>query len=314
MKQLFFSNTSPWFKLSLLIFIALACLSICILFGTILSIFIFDIGLNEIPTFLENINNPENVSIIKYFQIVQSFGLFIIPPIIMAIIINKNPVHYLRVNTRSDITIFIIAGITTIMTMPIINVLLELNSKMVLPEFLSNVENWMIEKEEAAENITRMFITADNTRQLIYNLFIVAVLPAIGEELIFRGVIQRLFIEGVKNIHWGVFITAIFFSWFHFQFYGFLPRLALGIFLGYLFVWSKNIWVPIFAHFINNGVMVTAYYYLDEKIITEKIEEAGTNLETLWYLIASIIIVGGLMVLFKRMTANSAYNKYEEHS
>ena len=88
-----------------------------------------------------------------------------------------------------------------------------------------------------------------------------AILPAIGEELLFRGVFQRLLTEWTRNIHWGIILAALLFSFFHFEFYGFLPRFLLGVFFGYLFVWTSSIWVPILAHFTNNFIIVVYSFY-----------------------------------------------------
>jgi len=100
----------------------------------------------------------------------------------------------------------------------------------------------------------------DSFGSFLLNMLMVAVIPAVGEELLFRGVIQKLLQKLVNNAHLAIIITAILFSAMHFQFYGFLPRWIMGIILGYLFYWSGNIWYPIIAHFLNNGFQVLMVY------------------------------------------------------
>ncbi|GAF80710.1 unnamed protein product, partial [marine sediment metagenome] len=155
--------------------------------------------------------------------------------------------------------------------------------------------------EENAREITEAFLQISGTRELLVNLFMIAILPAVGEELLFRGVFQRIFIEWTKNIHIGIFLAAFFFSTLHFQFYGFFPRLMLGIFFGYLLVWSNTIWLPVLAHFVNNGAAVIFYYLFHNKIINDDIETIGTNLESLTYVIISTLLVSLLIfVLYKK--------------
>jgi len=303
MKQGFLASASPLTKLIFLFIIAFACFGIIFIIGTIVGLVLFDINIFELSAVLEDLYNPNNVSILKYFQILQTIGLFVIPPFILAYFINRNPKSYLNFNKKSSLEIYIIAGLAMLLALPLINFFADINSKMNLPESLSGIENWMRDKEVTAEELTKIFVHAENFSGFVLNLFMIAILPAIGEELIFRGVIQKLFSESFNNVHWGVIIASILFSAFHLQFFGFIPRMLLGVFLGYLFVWSKNIWIPIFAHFVNNGAAVTAYYFLDEETVTKNLEEVGATNETAIYTIVSVIVVGFLIYLFRKKVA-----------
>ena len=128
----------------------------------------------------------------------------------------------------------------------------------------------------------------------------IAILPALGEELMFRGVIQRILTNWTKNYHWGIWITAFLFSAMHMQFYGFLPRMALGAMFGYLLVWTGTMWVPILAHFVNNAMGVLGYYFIGKGVISKDVEEWGTGTEQLPLAIFSIAIVGFLLFLIYR--------------
>lgn len=143
-----------------------------------------------------------------------------------------------------------------IVSSPLVDALNTWNQSLNLPEFLHSVEQWMVDKEKQAEVLTSQMLNINSWGGLLMNLLVIALLAGIGEELLFRGVLQKIMIGWTKNIHWGVWITAIIFSAIHLQFFGFIPRLALGALLGYLFVWSKNLWVPILAHTINNAFVV----------------------------------------------------------
>ncbi len=302
MKQGFLASSTPISKLLFLFVIVFACFGITFLLGTILGVILFNINISELSSVLDNVYNPQNIAILKYFQILQTIGLFVIPPFVIAFLINRNPKTYLNFDKKSSLEIFVIAGFAMLLALPVINFLAEINSKMNLPEYLSGIENWMRDKEATAEELTKLFVYADSFPGYLLNLFMIAVLPAIGEELIFRGVIQRLLSEAFNNVHWGIIVASFIFSAFHLQFYGFIPRMLLGVFLGYLLVWSKNIWIPIFAHFINNGAAVTAYYLLDEDTVAKNLEEVGTTNETIIFTIISALIVSGLIYFFKKKT------------
>jgi hypothetical protein len=119
----------------------------------------------------------------------------------------------------------------------------------------------MRSKEDEAAELTRLLIPSSNAGVLFLNLFIVAALPAISEELFFRGVLQRIFYGFFKSPHISIWTAAVLFSALHLQFYGFIPRLILGLSFGYLYYWGRTLWLPVIAHFVNNGIAVTAEYF-----------------------------------------------------
>ena len=129
-------------------------------------------------------------------------------------------------------------------------------------------------------------------------LVAVAIVPAIGEELLFRGLIQKYFRQIFGNPHAAIWVTAILFSAFHLQFYGFLPRMLLGAFFGYLFYFSRNLGYAIIAHFINNGFTVTLLYLYQAGIISYDIE-SDESVPLISIAIFSMIGII-LFVLFKK--------------
>jgi membrane protease YdiL (CAAX protease family) len=118
----------------------------------------------------------------------------------------------------------------------------------------------MLAMEEQAAETTKYLLTMDSIGEFIFTLFIVAVTPAVGEEFVFRGVLQPIFERLFKNGHAAVWVSAILFSAIHLQMQGFLPRMLLGAFLGYFFLYTRNLWLPMIAHFIFNGSQVVAQF------------------------------------------------------
>ena len=129
-----------------------------------------------------------------------------------------------------------------------------------LPDWLAGFEDWSRRKEEQLRELTKFLTQFDSFGRMLIGLLVIAVIPAVGEELFFRGVIQSILLRWTKNAHWAVWITGFLFSFIHFQLDGFVPRMLLGVVFGYLYVWSGNIWYPIWAHFVNNGVTVVGVY------------------------------------------------------
>ena len=125
-------------------------------------------------------------------------------------------------------------------------------------------ERWARAREDAAAEMTEILTTLTSSGELLIAILVIAILPAIGEEIVFRGLIQNELFRGTRNLHLSIWIAAVLFSAIHFQFYGFVPRLLLGALFGYLYYWSGNLWLAIFAHFINNAASVVAMYYYQQ--------------------------------------------------
>jgi membrane protease YdiL (CAAX protease family) len=238
---------------------------------------------------------------LKYFQIVQSIGLFVIPPFIFGKFFSGNSAHYLRLDVSPNSFRLLWLLVIMITAIPVINLLASLNSMIRFPEFMSGVQNYIDEASKSYQTTTEAFMKVSTFWGLGMNLLIVAVIPAIGEELFFRGILQRIFVNWTRNIHWGILIPAFIFSAFHLEFYGFFPRWLLGIMFGYFLVWSGSIWVPIFAHFVNNSLAVIAYYLVNKGILNDKTIDIGSNSDILPYTIICGIVSGfGIYWLYRK--------------
>ena len=177
---------------------------------------------------------------------------------------------------------------------PFLSWIIEWNATMVLPNFMSEIEHWMRASEQRAERLIKAMLTFNGVGSLVYVLIIVAIVPAIGEELLFRAVLQKIFINWTKNAHIGIWISAILFSAIHLQFFGFFPRLLLGLLLGYIFYWTNSLWLPIWGHFINNSAVVISVYLYPETLNQTGIpfgEESTNLLYALVSLVVSAIVV-----------------------
>lgn len=283
-----FRGMHPLSQFIFSLFVMVVSVLVFMLISIIIAIPFF--GMTEIMNSVgtNSMQTAEGLNFLKYAQVVQSIGLFIVPPFILAWLFYGNIGEYLMVNRSSSFNNYLYTALSILLLIPFINFTGEINSKLTLPPSLSGIEDWMRTMEEAAKVLTEKFLKVDSLPALWFNIFMVALLPAIGEELLFRGIIQRIFVNWTKNYHWGIWLAAIIFSGFHMQFYGFLPRMLLGAMFGYLLIWTGSMWVPILAHFINNTMGVIGYYLMDKTIISRDIEQWGTGSEQWPLLLFSI--------------------------
>ncbi len=295
-----FRGMKPFSQLMFSAFVIIVCFLAFLVLSLVIAIPLFGLdSMMSIPT-LNDLNNPQSINLLKYFQVVQSIGLFVVPPFILGLLFLGNAINYLHLNKTVAFSSFLLVILLVLSASPFINFLGEINSQMHFPDWLSGVENWMKVSEEKADLLTEAFLNVNTIGGLLFNLFMIAFLPAIGEELLFRGVIQRIFTHMTKNHHWGIWISAILFSSLHMQFFGFIPRMLLGVLFGYLLVWSGTMWLPITAHFINNGAAVIAWYMVNKNLISHKIETIGTTSDSYTWVVLSLILIAVLMWIIKR--------------
>ena len=213
-----------------------------------------------------------SIEIIKLLQLFISTGMFIVPAVFFARLESKNWTDYLKLRSF-PIVLLLIAVLIMLSSGPMLELSSELNKSMKLPGFLKDLEQWMQNKELQMAIMTKQLLKMNSIGVLLFNLIMLAVIPAIGEELIFRGCLQKIFARWSGNKHIAIWVTAIIFSAIHVQFYGFLPRMLLGALFGYLLIWSGTVWIPILAHFMNNAVaVVTAYVYQRQGISLDKLD------------------------------------------
>lgn len=281
----------PAAKLILLIILALVGLFIVMIAGLLIAIPFFGQDITGIILQGEGLDLGENLNFSRYFQTLSHIGLFVVPSVVFAILVGRRPFLYLKAASKPFWVSLGISVLIMIAALPLVNFLMEINLKLSLPAWMSGLEEWMRLAEENAEVVTRMFLEVSSYKALLFNIFMIAVIPAIGEEFIFRGIVLRLFRQWTGSAHAAVWISALLFSAMHMQFFGFLPRLFLGLVLGYMFVWSRNIWVPVFAHFFNNAAAVIFYFMHHNGLINIDIEEVGLGAGASYYVVASVVLL-----------------------
>jgi len=223
-----------------------------------------------------DLNTPAAVQSLWILQIVGTTLPILFTPIVFGKFIMHETHAYLRTDTRifpiALVMIFFIMAAST----PIMEVLITLNQKMQLPEFLKGLENWMRNSENMAQKATSVILKMDTWVDLVKVLFLVALVTAVAEELMFRGCLQTILLRWTNSTHLAIWITAALFSAFHMEFFGFLPRLMLGVFFGYFTAWTGSVWPAVWAHFLNNGTAVLTTYLYNHKIIKLNLNDQNT--------------------------------------
>lgn len=260
--------------------------------------------MNDIAS-LTNFSNPNIIKGMKIAQALNAIITFIVPACLFALFSSEKKLDYLKMQNGFHIVFGIVVVLLVFSAMPLINWMGEVNSHLTLPGFLSGVENWMKSTEESLKRLTDAFLQMNNMTDLIVNIIVVALLAAVGEELFFRGAMQNVFLEWTKNSHAAVWITAIIFSALHAQFYGFLPRMILGVVLGYLYIWSGSLWLSILFHFLNNGLAVLFSYLIAKGMISETAETVGAGDTPIILVIASTVVSIGLMLFLYKQAIKS---------
>lgn len=295
MKQPIFRNFDPFVQILFLSLLCMVSLFIAIFMAKGLVGFLWGIDIFTESTLLTDWGNPEIININRLLLFFQHIGLFIVPAIIFVRLIAINQKSYL-LGLKAPEGKFIIGSILLILFALIpINYLLYLNQQIELPAFFKTAE-------DSAEELTKALLGGKTFSILFTNLFVVALLPAIGEELIFRGLILKIVARWRNNIHTGIWVSAFIFSAMHMQFYGFVPRMLLGAVLGYIMIWSGSIYASMLAHFLNNAIAIVLNFLITNNIISDYADTIGTNKGDWIFVMISTILFSVLIYFMIRQS------------
>lgn len=213
------------------------------------------------------LSKPGMLTFLRGMQFVQFIGLFVLPAWICSQLFSYEPNRFLGFQAPNLSQFWFWSILIMIILLPFTQLIGELNQRIVFP---GGMKEWMQSQEKSAEQTVKALLSAQSLNDLLLNLFFVAVLAGVGEELLFRGLIQRILVR--KYGRWtGIVIAAILFSAMHMQFYGFFPRFLLGVVLGILFAYSGSLWVAILAHFFYDAMLITAAYVNPDLLEAESV-------------------------------------------
>lgn len=280
MSDLLPDNTeSPYTRhplLSLLLILLMVGLGFVIvgpMIGFLFAMPFYDGSMMDLLQQMQAVNDP---AIKVPLYITQGFATFmglIVAPILFLRGSNQS-LKMLFAPGKTEMLPIVLTVILVVVFMGVNSIFIEWNSTFDFPDFAKRFEAWAREKEEIAAEMTTFLTHFDSVLQVVIALIVIAILPAIGEEVVFRGIIQNLFQRLTHNYHISIWLAAILFSAIHLQFFGFVPRMLLGALFGYLYLWSGNIILPIVAHFVNNGFSVLALYFYQQGAVDYNLESS----------------------------------------
>jgi membrane protease YdiL (CAAX protease family) len=254
-----------WFFISRLFILAGMVLffsSLSYVLGALMSNVMFGVDVINDPTVFSSFDyNPKALNALKLLQVIITIGGMIVPAWFFPRAIDRQSALFLKLTGKINVYHLLCAIGITLLSAPMVSWLIEMNARLQLPASLAGLEAKLKASEEAAAELTKAFVASASISDLFINLIVVAIVPAIAEELLFRGALQNFFTLCFKNVHVAVLLSAALFSAFHGQIYGFMPRWVLGILLGYLFAYSGSIWPGVLAHFLNNALSLLASYF-----------------------------------------------------
>ena len=259
------------------------------------------VSLLQVP---DALNRPQNANISRLLNTLATLVAFLIPAILFAKVLSKQPFSWLGFNKRMNGKQILIVVLITFAGMILSGSLGMLNQKIPLSE---NLLKQAQQLENAYKNAMMNMAHMTSLTDYLLAMLVMALAPAVFEEVLFRGAFQKVFVGWTKNAWAGIIITSILFSAIHFSFFGFLPRIALGLILGLIFYYTNNLWLSILLHFLNNGFVVTQLYILSAqgKAIDKVMDE---TMPIWWGSIALILLV----VLFRLLLAESNQLKTEK--
>lgn len=241
--------------------------------------------------------HPENIPngwiAMMVLQGTVHFFSYLLPSLLYWFYMERKDLQDFNFRKKPALAIWFLSAVVVLVFIPINSQFIEWNSNMVFPESWSWLETWMRDKEDQNAMLTRFMTNYQEVGQLVVALTVVVLLPALGEEVLFRGIIQRKLAQHWANVHVAIWVSAAVFSAIHFQFYGFLPRMILGALFGYLYYWSGRLSVAILAHFVNNGFVLVMMFLYNTKVLKVNIEEIKTMPWTT--ILASIVLTTAIL-------------------
>lgn len=281
--------------LSKSIFLVLCVAAMALLGSLILAGFIASTGVEDenITSIIEILDNG-NEHIVKLGIAINHVLLFAGSALLFCrFVLQKKVGAYFKFKPHSDLETVGLLFLLLVCAYPIIAASGMLFEDITLPEWLRSAD------DSSMEHLTKLLEMNSLTDYLI-NLLLIAIIPAIGEELLFRGVIQQEIIKKIRKPIIGIFITALLFAAVHLQIEGFPPKFLIGLILGYAYYTTQNIWIPIALHFFNNGLLVTAHFLMSDSIQAESMSD--TDSPSIFMIIFSLCLCAFIVSIIARKT------------
>jgi len=296
------ANREPYRKFLILVGISLILAVISSTIGVFVAQLITGISIFGSASALSNLNNPDVILALKITQLFSAIGTFFLPPLIAAYLFSDNVAEYVGATKKINALQIILAIILLLCIQPFVNWMSMVNQGIKMPDWIESLLN---SPGSSAQKIGEALMKSNGIMGLLLSLVVISIIPAISEELIFRGVIQKLFIDLSRNKHFGIILTALLFSAMHMDIAGFLPRFALGAILGYMYLWSGSIYLSIVAHFTNNLLAFLMELGKKNNMLSFNPDHLGIVQGQEMVLGVSVFLTWGLLFLLRKISLES---------
>lgn len=267
----------------------------------------YNLDLTEVTRLMQDPTmKPDGKIAMNLFQGITHFFAFTAGPLAYLYVRGRQPGNYFSPQKYVPLGLAVLSALLILFIMPANSWIINWNANIHFPKALKAFETWAKNKEETLKVLTQQLTIFDNAGQFWLGMVVFGLIPAIGEEIVFRGFLQRNLIPVFRNVHVAIWITGFIFGAIHMQFYGFIPRMLLGVILGYLYFWSGNILVPIAGHFMNNGFIVLTLYLQQHKLINYEVDSTAVMPWTsvLFSVVISVLTLFYLYRGFKSLPQN----------
>ena len=242
-------------------------------------------------TLFFGMENLQSAGALRYISSLQQLIIYGLTAFECAYLFyNKNAISYLQLNKGISVWTCFLFILIAVVSLPAMSCVITWNENIHLPQSMSSIETWMRNQEDATAEIVTRLLSGNSVGILCLNLVVMAIMPAVCEEFLFRGLLITWIKKQLSNTHVVIFISAFIFSAIHVQFYGFVPRFLLGLYLGYLFMWTGSIWASIVVHFINNAMAVMVSFLFNNQLISTEYQHFGDVGENYWLIALSVLL------------------------
>jgi membrane protease YdiL (CAAX protease family) len=260
------ARPNPIIQLAILFGLMGICLFMCLFLVKFLLPILF--GVENADDFIVSIvAQKENINASLFMQsLASTWGMFLLPALLFTQVLKYDIGDFFRLNKVPKTANLLTAILVMLLGGIFINLLIDVMRALPLPEMLSHLRD----NQKSTEDLINSVFAINTLRHFLVLTLVLALLPAVAEELFFRGVVQTLLIKSNMRPLVAVCIAAFSFSMMHLQFDNFLAILVMGIVLGLLYQYTQNLWIPIIAHFINNfSMIVFKYAYINGYLTTD---------------------------------------------
>ena len=301
--QSYLKTRPVWIQLLLFIGMAFGIfMTLYLIIGSILS-GITGISLLQMATVDWSQPDPQLLTMMRGMLLIQFLGLFVIPSLLFGYFSDPRPLQYIGLQQKGKGIYWVLGIASLLLAIPLVQYTGELNRQI---DFGPGMQPWLQSMEDSAAQQIKFLLGNNQLGDLLLNIIFIALFAGVGEELFFRGVLQRLFIKATKSPWAGILITAVVFSAFHFQFFGFIPRFLLGAVLGAIYWYSGSLWPAMAAHFLYDAFFITLAYFYPQVIDTDTMPVSQA------VMIGSAVVSAALVVLLVWLMKKASTVSYNQ--